>query len=266
MDGRGFEVDCGKGQRLTGLDFGGSGRPLLLLHGARCSAQDWVPIAPGLTSKHRVVAVDLRGHGGSSHLPWEWEAVLDDVATVVEERGLERPVVVGHSLGGMLALLWADRVPDCPGVLNFDGHSTLRPSLFAGWEPSEVASSLARLQQARDDFLIERVPSGSLSLPMYHALDALDLQDCYTRIKTPTHIVVTTRNGPEAGTLGLPWLSEFFDAFRAGLLADLATMGSDNPLLTFESVPRGHMIMEEDPDWVTASILRFGAECLVPSL
>ena len=108
--------------RLSVRDLGGSGTPVVLLHGAGNTLVDMLPLGGHLVADHRVVAMELRGHGHSSDGPWEWEDVLGDVRAVIEQMGLARPVLVGHSLGGMLATLYADRYDDVAAAVNLDGH------------------------------------------------------------------------------------------------------------------------------------------------
>jgi pimeloyl-ACP methyl ester carboxylesterase len=87
---------------------GGEGPPLLLLHGFGGAAWNWTALAPLLAGR-RVLIPDLPGHGGSSPLPAPSLAgFADAVAALVEE-----PVgVVGHSLGGVVALRLAERRPE----------------------------------------------------------------------------------------------------------------------------------------------------------
>jgi pimeloyl-ACP methyl ester carboxylesterase len=62
--------------------------------------------------------VDLRGHGDTPVASWTWELVVDDVTAAVEGLGLDRPAVVGHSLGGRVAALWAASHRSCPLAVN----------------------------------------------------------------------------------------------------------------------------------------------------
>lgn len=133
---------------IAAYDFGGAGTPVLLLHGAGGNLGNLVELARGLTPRHRVVAVDLRGHGHSGAGPWHWDAVLDDLAAVVRELELDRPAVVGVSLGGMLATLWAARHPECRGAVSLDGNPTpSRPEDLAGMDPARAEAELARLRE-----------------------------------------------------------------------------------------------------------------------
>lgn len=85
---------------IAALDFGGSGRPVLLVHGSGHNAAAWTYVAPYLTERCRVVAVDLRGHGRTASESHHAEQYWRDLAAVSHALGWERPVLVGHSMGG----------------------------------------------------------------------------------------------------------------------------------------------------------------------
>ena len=91
---------------------GGDGPPLILLHGLGGAAVNWTLLAPLLARGHRVVAPDLPGHGRSGKLAGlrDLHPVADVVAAVAEHEQVLPAAVVGHSLGGVVALrLAADR-------------------------------------------------------------------------------------------------------------------------------------------------------------
>jgi len=95
----------------TGRPEGG-GTPLVLLHGVTRGRADWGPVLPLLAASHRVIAVDQRGHGdsprGSSYLVADYCA---DAVEFVRDRIGGPVVVVGHSLGGMVAAAVAAELP-----------------------------------------------------------------------------------------------------------------------------------------------------------
>jgi pimeloyl-ACP methyl ester carboxylesterase len=137
-------VDSG-GVRIAVRDFGGEGQALILLHGLGGTLLDWTVMAPLLTAHHHVVALDLRGHGQSGDGEWSWAQALADVAAVADVVGAVNPAVVGHSLGGMLAGMWGAAHPDCPGVVNLDGHGRMRPDQFVGLDPATAAEQQQQL-------------------------------------------------------------------------------------------------------------------------
>jgi pimeloyl-ACP methyl ester carboxylesterase len=101
------------GVRIACLDFGGTGSPVLLLHGLAGHAAEWTDTARWLTRSHRVLALDLRGHGRSERAPGDVSraAHVADVAFSIERLSLAPVVLVGQSLGGQLAILVAARHP-----------------------------------------------------------------------------------------------------------------------------------------------------------
>ena len=102
------------GVRLGGIDFGGTGQAVVLLHGLAGHAGEWRNTARDLTRRPRVVALDARGHGASETRPRDVSlgAQAEDVALAIEHLELGASVVVGQSFGGQTAILLAATRPD----------------------------------------------------------------------------------------------------------------------------------------------------------
>jgi pimeloyl-ACP methyl ester carboxylesterase len=87
---------------------GGSGEPLLLVHGIGSHWQVWRPVLDALCADREVVAIDLPGFGGSPPLPGDVEpspeALAGTVSAFLDDLGWEAPHVAGNSLGGWIAL------------------------------------------------------------------------------------------------------------------------------------------------------------------
>jgi esterase len=94
-------------------DLGGAGRPpLVLLHGFLGSSRNWQTAGAALAAQHHVLALDLRNHGRSPHAPeMTFAAMADDVLGWLDARGPDRVALLGHSLGGKLAMRLACRHP-----------------------------------------------------------------------------------------------------------------------------------------------------------
>lgn len=90
----------------------GSGPPLLVLHGLFGSSSNWRSVARHLAPTRTVHSVDLRNHGAS---PWadsmDYTGMADDVLQLMDRLGLEQPAVMGHSMGGKVAMALALRHP-----------------------------------------------------------------------------------------------------------------------------------------------------------
>ena len=107
----------------------GSGDPIVLVHGITDRRDDWRPIVDRLSATHRCVTLDLRGHGESGDADdYSALAMATDVVAVVDALALDRPMLIGHSLGAMVATAAALRAP-VRGVVNID--QPLRMSDFA---------------------------------------------------------------------------------------------------------------------------------------
>jgi pimeloyl-ACP methyl ester carboxylesterase len=98
----------------------GSGPLLVLVHGITENRRSWDPLLAALAAAHTVVAVDLRGHGESGPgQQYDVGAMAGDVDELLDELGLTAPLLVGHSLGGVVVTAFAAAFA-CRGVVNID--------------------------------------------------------------------------------------------------------------------------------------------------
>ena len=89
---------------LAAVEYG-AGPPLAILHGLFGSGRNWASIAQRLAAHHHVIALDLRNHGAS---PWvetmDYREMAEDVRTTLQGRGYDRFALLGHSMGGKVAM------------------------------------------------------------------------------------------------------------------------------------------------------------------
>lgn len=99
---------------LFSRDLGGAGHPpLVILHGLLGSSRNWQTAGRDLTSRHHVHALDLRNHGRSPHAAeMGYPTLVADVTAWLDAHGLPRVTLLGHSLGGKVAMLLACRHPE----------------------------------------------------------------------------------------------------------------------------------------------------------
>jgi pimeloyl-ACP methyl ester carboxylesterase len=100
-------------------EVAGAGKPLVLLHGGLGAIEMFGPNLPALAKGRRVIAVDLQGHGRTADVdrPIAVEAMGEDIAALITHLDLERPDIMGYSLGGGVALQVAIHHPELVGKL-----------------------------------------------------------------------------------------------------------------------------------------------------
>jgi pimeloyl-ACP methyl ester carboxylesterase len=221
------------GPRLAVRSLDGRLRPFLLVHGLASNARVWDGVARRLAAVgHRVVAVDLRGHGRSEEPEdgYDTDTAADDLAAVAAELGLHAPVVAGQSWGGNVVLSLAARHPDVAagvgcvdggwlrprdGFATFDqAWSVLAPPVLHGIRFADVA---ARIRAGHRDWPADGVegtlanlvqlPGGGVRarLSREHHREILrslydgDPAAWYPRILVPVLLVPAVGEHPEPG-------------------------------------------------------------------
>ena len=107
-------------------DWGGSGQPLLLLHGLASTCHIWDMVAPILAANYAVVALDQRGHGESAKPEggYDFASVSADLHAFIQHTDMHNTILIGHSWGGDVALEYAvERPYVCRGLGFVDGGS-----------------------------------------------------------------------------------------------------------------------------------------------
>ena len=90
----------------------GSGQPLVLLHGLFGSSDNWRGLAKKLATKCQVISVDLRNHGRSPHSAEQtYSLMAEDLSQLFEKLNLDKVDIIGHSMGGKVAMVFSQHYP-----------------------------------------------------------------------------------------------------------------------------------------------------------
>ena len=129
------------GLRFHYRDWGGTGEPIVLLHGLASNCRYWDLVAPILSKGFAVVALDQRGHGESDKPDdgYDFATVASDLRGFVSALGVERPLLVGHSWGGSVVLEFAANQPSATrGICLIDGVIEVSASPGASLEEARI--------------------------------------------------------------------------------------------------------------------------------
>lgn len=197
----------------------GTGMPaLVFIHGWSCDRSYWKAQIEPFARQYQVITIDLAGHGesGLGRKTWTIQAFGDDVAAVVNKLGLQRVILIGHSMGGDVIMEAAKRLNNrVVGLIMVDTYKKLGP----GRTPEQVQAFIKRLRvnfadstralvrslfiSTSDSMLVERVAADMSSAPPAVALSALESAFNYSReithaleeLKLPV-ITINSDNGP----------------------------------------------------------------------
>lgn len=179
----------------------GTGQPLILLHGGLGATEMFGPNLPALAKGRQVIGVDLQGHGRTADIdrPLSAELMAGDIAALIKHLKLERPDVMGYSLGGGVAFFIALRYPELVGKLVIVStpfrRNAFYPEILAqqGQVTAEAAEGMKQTPMyemyARLAPRIEDWPRLLRKIGESMALD-FDFTKDVAKIKSPTLIVV----------------------------------------------------------------------------
>ena len=232
-------------------DEGAGDPPMLFVHGYSCDSHDWMWQLPHFASRHRVIAMDLRGHGRSS-VPDEGYEYLDfvaDTAGLIEHLGCGPIVAVGHSLGGVIVSALAVERPDLvravvsvdPGYLVPDEWSAALDAVtdsLAGPDPASVAQAfLATTYSAATPEYLQAWHMRRIAGDPPHVLRQ-------TLANLFGGLALSSQSGPYLTGRKCPVLAVYAHPDRAATEAELLT-DEWSRTVTFEG--SGHWLHQERP-------------------
>jgi pimeloyl-ACP methyl ester carboxylesterase len=239
-----------RGVRLVARDSGGEGTTIVLVHGLGFGRLTWHRVGPLLSARGlRVVTYDQRGHGASTvSEDYSLGAFVGDLATVVDALAIEKPVLVGHSLGAAVVVEYAASRGGCAGVMCVDGGlPVLLPETDWAAVQTELRRPLLRLTLWATK--IARVGSGmsfeeQRRLAKEYDATLTRLGDAYERIACPVILVAASRADR------VPQGEEILKAVNQGV----EDFRGRHPGVRVERLPSGHDVPWERPRELTELI------------
>jgi pimeloyl-ACP methyl ester carboxylesterase len=202
------------------LRTGGAKPPVLLLHGLTGNGACWTPLARALEAEFDVVMPDARGHGGSSapHHGYRYDDHASDVVGLIRGLEISRPVLLGHSMGGMTAAVVASRGAGIIRGLLLVDPTFLSPERQREVRDSDVADQHRRALGLQKSDLVAQARAR-------HPLRARDIVELQAEAR------LKTRMG--AFDVLTPPNPEYRDVVRAIDVPSLLVIG-DSPVVTLE--------------------------------
>lgn len=246
-------------------DFRGSGPPLVFVHGLTFDRTSWQPIIDRLADRYRCTAVDLPGHGDSDGPPRPLGDIAAALHRLLDELGIDRPVVVGHSMGAPVVCIYAATYP-VRGVVVVDQTLFVRP--FA-----ELAHSLApglrgddfgtAFEPFRQSIGIDRLPEPERSRLAAQQRIRQDLVLGYwDEMLRTTPAQFQARIDNTVPAIRAPFLAVFGHVLDAHEYQHLRRF---LPSAQVEQWPdRGHLVHLAEPDRFADRLAAFASQCFAP--
>lgn len=237
----------------------GDGPPVLLVHGWCCNHRYFAPQFEHFAARgHRVVAVDLRGHGASDapDQSYTLAGFADDLAWLCSELGLSKPLVIGHSMGGVVSFELAGRFPAVPSAIAMV-DSSVAPASRAGF-----VGTYQLLSTAEDHLPLVR---DYVARTLFIATDDAERRDRIVAemATTPRHVMLSAMQSvgtyePAETARGITVPCLYIAANMVPLRSEPARLRELVPGIHYGmTVGAGHFCQLEVPDQVNAMIDRF---------
>ena len=229
----------------------GHGSDILLLHSFGTTARVWEPMTAMLDRSHRVVAVDARNHGRSATSPASaLEDNVSDVVELIDRLSLDRPLVVGSSIGALIATTAAHRtngVIGAVGVVGGAGHAPIVDSALA----AAMATMITGLRDDRESTIASVVPGwfGPLVGVRVHDWVADQMRSMRVEATAIADDALTADPRAMLAELQTPvhYLHGALDPIPAGIARECAALASAGTVTILDGV--AHMPHIEMPGW-----------------
>jgi len=240
----------------------GKGNVVILLHGFLENSTMWADVIPQISKQNRVIAIDLLGHGQTECLGYvhSMELMAEAVHAVTKHLKIRRATFIGHSMGGYVALAYAEKYPDAIKGLCLMNSTSKADSLE---RKKNRERAIKAVKQNHKTFV--RISISNLFRPKNRTLFAAKIKEIKREaLKTPLQSII--------GALeGMKIRQDREDVLRFGPFKKMMMISKKDPVLNFESLleqtkntdiitvqlPDGHMSHIEDYELFSYNIMHF---------
>ena len=236
--------------------------PMVLVHGWGCDHTALAAQAEFFSKSHRVVSVDLRGHGKSDAPDQDYTMAVfaDDLAWLCERLGLIKPIMVGHSMGGNIALELAARHPHVPGSIVLLNSVVFMPQAIVDMQKMvlDAISGSDYVAAYRESISRMFIPTDDVSKKEHFLA---------SHPKAPQHVLtsafvnhITQYDGTSAATGCRVPVAHIGDVTTAVSHSDLTRFQQLTPQLSLGlTLESGHFAPLIVPDQINSMLVRFVA-------
>lgn len=252
----------------TPLDYEcrGAGAPLVFIHGLTFDRSTWEAIVDRLADRFTCLAIDLPGHGGSEGPPRPFDDVALAVHQLLGELGIEPPVVVGHSMGGGLAGIYAAHHP-ARGLVMVDQAPYVRPfaAMVHQLEPALRSEKFrAAFEPIRQTIGVELLPEPQrTSILAGQRIDQDLILGYWDELLSTTPDELQARIDRDLKAISVPVLAVFGQTVDATTREHL--LGQFPSVDIVEWPGLGHMVHLMEPERFARRLAAFADKCFSTS-
>jgi pimeloyl-ACP methyl ester carboxylesterase len=247
-------------------DRRGTGAPLLFVHGLTFDRSTWEPIVERLTDRFTCVAVDLPGHGKSGGGGRRTDEIVFALRRLVDELGLEAPIVIGHSMGGAFASIYVAHHP-ASGLVLVDQSPYIRPfaTMLHQFEPALRSEHFRSVfEPIRQSIGVELLPEPQrTAILARQRIDQDLILDYWSEVLQSSPDEMQARIDREMKAISVPVLAVFGHTIdpdtREHMLGHLPSAEIE------EWADLGHMVHLMEPDRFARLLADFATRCFSSS-
>lgn len=242
----------------------GEGKPLIILHGLFGSSDNWFTLAKVFAEKFTVFLVDQRNHGQSPHTnEFNYKLLTEDLANFIREHQIEKPHIIGHSMGGKTAMNFAVKYPDLLDKLIVvdiapKTYPVHHDHILDGLHDIDLNTLTSRTEA--DKLLSRQVPEPDVRQFLLKNL----ARNSEGKFEWRVNIHAIDEHIEEIGA-GMQYEGQFTGEtlFVKGVRSNYYALGDEEnilkifPAAQFATLNTGHWVQAEDPKAFSETVLKF---------